>query len=122
MTATVSPSPGHNEELWSLKPAPKTTGVNQTETMYITLFSTNLSDVEELLWVDDGFRAQFVDLNKSFHIVVETNNAAKAFDAHDESMRHTARTSVSVAQEQRQGTLNHSLFSGQRYLPVFWIY
>lgn len=72
--------------------------------------------------MDDGLGAQLAERHQTFHVVVETDDAAKVFDADDEAVRHAAGTGVGVAEEQREGALHQSLLSGQVQLLTLRFY
>lgn len=82
----------------------------------------HLPHIKDLLWADDGLWAELADRHQTLDAVVETNNAAKVFDADNVAVGHTARTGISIAEEQRQGAFNQGLLSGKVQLFILCIY
>lgn len=83
---------------------------------------SHLSNIEDILRTDDGLRAELLQRDQTFDVAIETDDAAEVFDRHDEAVGHPAGTGVVVAEEQRQGALNHRLLPGQTQLPVVHVY
>lgn len=81
----------------------------------------NLSDTEELLGTADGISAELSERHQALDVVVEANDAAEVFDAHDEAVGHAAWPGVAVTEEERQGALNQSLLPAQVQLPVLGV-
>lgn len=62
--------------------------------------SPHLPNVEELLRTADGLRAELIERHQTLDVIIETNNAAKVFDADDVSVGHAAGTSIGITEEQ----------------------
>lgn len=77
------------------------------------LVRTHLSHVKDILRSADGLQAELAEWHQAFDIVVETNYAAKIFDADDVTVGYAARASICKGAEQRQGAFNQGLLSGQ---------
>lgn len=84
--------------------------------------SSHLPNIEHLLRAYDGFRAEFTEWHQTLNAIIETNDAAEVFDADDVAVGQAARTSISEAEEQRQGAFNHGLLSRQVQLLVLCIH
>lgn len=82
----------------------------------------HLPHVEDLLRVDDGLGAELAGRHQALHVVVETHDAAKVFDADDVAVGDAAGTCIAEAEEQRQGAVHQGLLPGQAQLLILCVH